>query len=444
MSIAAKQIEKLFLQEIVQLAIPASILALLAWLWNTLFLNYIDGSGFSADIFRPAFRKAMPPIYGQATPIDWQWFIGLSLMMCSVLILFPRLKHRLLQQLVVALSVLFLMFLFAQTEGRFATAVAHYSTYVESISAFSSPLDVVQQYTERQATLNVHSAHYPPGNLWLIKCFDQYASVAILKYFFYALVVLSFMLLFSLVEQVSLIPLLTIPALLIYPSLDVVALPFFFFSIALFVQFKIESPLWKSLLLGVVSSVWLFFSFSVFVFWLFLFVKEVLAFFKVKALKPSIVYHLVHPAVIIVFFSVLSILFHFSIIQNFKIALSHNIHINSNYFDDPIRFLFRSTGNALEFFLGVGFPSMLLFRKNKSLQPRFLELRNTFLLTLVIASCCGLFFMETDRVWFFFIPLVILIANEELQNSSLNFSRIFSFLAVLYAVWFELSAIHFC
>jgi hypothetical protein len=265
-----------------------------------------------------------------------------------------------------------------------------------------------------------------------------------LKYFLYGAVALSLMLLLFLIEHISLAAVLTIPALLIYPSLDVVALPFFFFSVGLFVHLKVDSPLWKFLFLGVVSSVWLFFSFSVFVFWLFLFVIEVMSFFKTKALKPSMLYHLVHGAIVVLFFLMLYFLLHFSIIENFKIALTHNIHINSNYFDHPVRFLFRSTGNALEFFLGVGFPILLLFRKSNSLHPAFLELRNAFLFTLAIASCCGLFFMETDRVWFFLIPMIVLIANEELQNSSINFRRIFSFFAVLYAVWFELSAIHFC
>jgi hypothetical protein len=433
-----------FSKELISLAALSSVIASAVLVWNKLFLNYVASNSFKEDIFRPAFHKAIPPIYGVTTDIEWTNFFVISVLMFGALFLFSMLERKLYKSVFIVVFFLFFTFLFSKTENRFSASIAHYSTYLESVGTFTSPMDVVQHYTEKQAALNVHSAHYPPGNLWLIKGFDQYSSIAVLKCSLYALMALSLIILFSLQEQVNLVSVIAIPALLIYPSLDVVALPFFFFSVGLFLHLKVASPMWKSLFLGVVSSVWLFFSFSVFVFWLFLFVIEVISFFKTKALKLSMVYHLAHGAVIVFFFLMLSFLFQFSIIENFRIALAHNIHINSNYFDHPVRFLFRSTGNALEFCLGVGFPILLLFRKSNSLQPNFRELRNAFLLTLAIASCCGLFFMETDRVWFFLIPIVILIANEEFQSSTINFRRIFSFFAVLYMVWFELSAIHFC
>lgn len=440
----AKNIEHPVVKGFIQLVLPAGSIALLAWMWNTLFLRYVSNCDFKLDVFRPAFRQAIPPIYGLSTSIDWSYFVSLCVLMFGTLYLYSLLKNRTTQTLGIVFFFLFFLFSFAKTENRFSYSIAHYATYLESVGTFNSPADVIVRYTEKQSTLNVHSAHYPPGNLWLIKCFDEYASIALLKYCLYGLMALSLLVLFSLVEQLNPIVVFAIPALLIYPSLDVVAIPFFFFSIGLFVLLKVDSPLWKSMLLGIVSSLWLFFSFSVFVFWLFLLVLECVELFKTRIIKKEIIYYCLHVATVVLFFGALYLIFHYSILDNFKLALAHNVQINSNYFDDPIRFLFRSTGNVLEFCLGMGLPILLLFRRNNILQPNLLQLKKAFLFTLIIASCCGLFFMETDRVWFFLIPILLLIGNTEFQNNSIQYRRWFYFFAVVYTVWFELAAVHYC
>lgn len=428
----------------IQLALPAGSIALSAWLWNTLFLRYLSNCDFKMDVFRPAFRQALPPIYGLSTSIDWSYFVVLCGLMFGALYLFSMLPKKTSQKLFIVFFFLFFTFLFSKTENRFSTPIAHYATYLESVGTFNSPSDVIVRYTEKQSTLNVHSAHYPPGNLWLIKCFDEYASVALLKYSLYGLMALSLFVLFSLVEQLNPIVVIAIPALLIYPSLDVVAIPFFFFTIGLFVLLKVDSPLWKSILLGIVSSLWLFFSFSVFVFWLFLMIIGCIDLIQSRVLKKEMIYYCLHGATVVFFFGVLYLIFNFSIIDNFKLALAHNVQINSNYFDNPIRFLFRSTGNALEFCLGMGLPILLLFRRSNIVQPNLLQLKRTFLFTLIIASCSGLFFMETDRVWFFLIPILLLIGNAELQHCSIPYRRWFYFFAIVYTVWFELAAVHYC
>ncbi len=440
----SKNIEHPIVKGFIQLVLPAGSLALLAWLWNTLFLWYVANYDFKLDVFRPAFRQALPPIYGLSTSIDWSYFVTLSVLMFGALYLFSLIKNRTTQKFGIVFFLLFFLFAFAKTENRFSTPIAHYATYLESVGTFNTPTDVIVRYTEKQSTLNVHSAHYPPGNLWLIKCYDEYASIAWMKYCLYGLIALSLLVLFSLVEQLNPIVVIAIPALLIYPSLDVVAVPFFFFSIGLFVLLKVDSSLWKSILMGIVSSLWLFFSFSVFVFWLFLLVLECIELFKTRILKREMLFYCLHAATIVLIFGALYLIFHYSIIDNFKIALAHNVQINSNYFDDPIRFLFRSTGNILEFCLGMGLPIVLLFYRSNIIHPNVIQLKKAFLFTLIIASYCGLFFMETDRVWFFLIPILLLISNAKLQYCSIQYRRWFYFFAVVYTVWFELAAVHYC
>lgn len=439
-----KNIEHPIVKGFIQLALPAGSMALLAWLWNILFLRYVSNCDFKLDVFRPAFQQAFPPIYGLSTPMEWTNFVALSCLMLGAIYLFSLLKSKTVKRLSIVLFFMFFAFLFAKTEGRFSSAIAHYATYLESVGVFNSPTDVIVRYTEKQSSLNVHSAHYPPGNLWLIKAFDRYASVALLKYCLYSLIAVSLFVLFSFVEQLNPIVVIAIPALLIYPSIDMVAIPFFFFSVGLFVLLKIKSPLWTSILLGIISSLWLFFSFSVFVFWLFLLLLECIKLFNNRIVKQELFFQCLHGVILVLFFGTLYWVCNYSVLTNFKIALAHNVQINANYFDNPIRFLFRSTGNALEFCLGVGFPLLLLFRSADMLQPPIRQLKNAFLFTIAIASCCGLFFMETDRVWFFFIPLVILVANETIGNCTVHYKRWFYIFAILYSVWFELSAIHFC
>lgn len=439
-----KHITQSLKEELIYLLAVAGVITAAVLLWNKLFLDYVATHSFKADVFRPAFLRAFPPIYGISTAIDWRCFVEIAVVMFGALFFFSMLEQKRYIRVFIVTFFLLFLFLFSTTENRFSAPVAHFATYLESVSAFGSPLEVIQRYTEKQATLNVHSAHYPPGNLWLVKVFEQYASVSLLKYCLYLLMALSLLILVSLSEQVYLMAFITIPALLIYPSIDVVALPFFCFTIGLFVLQKVHAPLWKSILLGAVSSLWLFFSFSVFVFWLFLLVLECVEFSHTRTFKRALGCHFFHITTVGFFLVALYSFFHYSIVDNFKIALLHNVQINSNYFDDPIRFLFRSTGNVLEFSLGVGLPFLLLFRKSDLPPSHSLHLKRAFLFTLFIASCSGLFFMETDRVWFFLIPIVILISNEELKNSSIQFRRIFAFFAVLYVLWFELSAIHFC
>jgi hypothetical protein len=431
-------------EELISLLVVAGVISAAVLLWNKLFLGYVATNSFKGDVFRPAFLRALPPIYGISTAIDWLYFVEIAVVIFAALFFFSMLEQKRYIRLFIVTFFLLFTFLFSTTENRFSAPLAHFATYLESVSAFGSPLEVVQRYTEKQATLNVHSAHYPPGNLWLVKVFEQYASVTLLKYCLYLLMALSLLILVSQLEQVYLIAFIAIPALLIYPSIDVVALPFFCFTIGLFVLQNVHSPLWKPILLGAVSSLWLFFSFSVFVFWLFLLVLECVEFFYTRTIQSRLWYHFLHITTVGFFLVALYLFFHYSIVDNFTIALSHNVQINSNYFDHPIRFLFRSTGNVLEFSLGVGLPFLLLFRKSDLPPSHSLHLKHAFLFTLFIASCSGLFFMETDRVWFFLIPIVILISNEELKNSTIHFRRIFSFFAVLYVLWFELSAIHFC
>jgi hypothetical protein len=112
------------------------------------------------------------------------------------------------------------------------------------------------------------------------------------------------------------------------------------------------------------------------------------------------------------------------------------VSINSSPFDNPIRYLFRSTGNFFSFLIGAGVFAGLLFVKCKNAQAD--THRKTLLLTLIVLSFSGLFYLETDRVWFCFLPILAWISALFLAELSTFFRTILLFLAALFLVFIEI------
>jgi hypothetical protein len=109
----------------------------------------------------------------------------------------------------------------------------------------------------------------------------------------------------------------------------------------------------------------------------------------------------------------------FSIYECFQVARANETGEHGSGFDDPRRYLLRSTGHVLAYLVSCGF-AMAGFAL-MSLRGRPSRLENPMIgvaafalaTTILVAGFGGSFHGETERVWLFFTPLLALVAGHE-------------------------------
>lgn len=408
-----------------------SFLVICVVIWHFVFLDYCAESKFTKDIFREAYYANLPPAYGidKFDFFSYKWFSVMMLAYIAVIFLQKKIQT-LYTQIVI---VVFFTVLFALTEtGRLGGNIAHFATYYEDYTKFSSPLCLLHDYTAMQSTLSVHGAHYPPGNLLLLILSGAGLTYQIvLAVIFILSLVLAYLFFEKKLQPIYC--LLFIPAFLCYPTLDFVAIPIFFFMFILLLQ-KHEKK-YTYFLIGILLYAWSFFSFISFVGAFFLMIFHCCDYKNILTIKNGIRALLLIVGFVLTYFCVRFFL-GFDILICFKNSLQNNIALNSNPFDSIIRYLFRSSGNLLNFFVGGGVLMAFLFVKNENIAIN--KIRVTLLITLFLLAFSGLFFMETDRVWYFFYPLVALIAADHLSLFSVRNRNGMLLLSAIYAILFEL------
>lgn len=161
-----------------------------------------------------------------------------------------------------------------------------------------------------------------------------------------------------------------------------------------------------------------FFSFVSFIVLFFLAVYTVLMLIRRQARWGTVMrVQLYAAAVTVVFYGGLEAFFHFDIVSCFLDSVRHNAVLagNRSYFDGPARFLFRSTGNVLAFLLMMG-PAAVIFFLDGWRRTRGQPVRHLFAWavagTLVFAAVSGLFYLETERVWLFLVPLFLAVSAQ--------------------------------
>lgn len=413
-----------------------SIAALLVW--RLAYGHYIlmDPS-FEKDIFRPFFRNNLAPFYG----VSSSFAVSIKSIVINFLIILTAfycidyfVKKRILSAF---LLFLFVVFILTQTEstGRFLGSVSHFQTFREDISVFHKAQDVFPEYNQKQMELGVHNAHYPPMYLFLLKQF----SIELIKAFHYLLIIPILMLVFKLnqhfrVQRNELYYLVFIPSLVIFPSLDFVLVPAFFFLLIfyLLVQKVRAYEYW----IGFVVGSWLLFSFHVFIAGLFFFIYMI--FNRKEYFNRTLFLSLLK--VFIPLFLTQYLVFlttDFNVIKCFTDGFTqNNIEMNGNSFDSLERYLLRSTGNVLSFIFGFGpLFGVILYQLFFSQQKK---LAASILSTVLILSFGGLYFLEADRVWYIFIlPALILLPDFFMTISRLGKFCLLG-VSLLYVIYYEL------
>jgi hypothetical protein len=399
--------------------------------WHYLYLAYIKASGFTQDIFREILHKSYAPAYGidHFENFNYRWF-SVLIVFYSVIFLWYKKINAI--AFIYLLLIGFMVLLAATEPNRLFGNVAHFGTYMEDYEKFRSPLHLIENYVNLQPTLSVHGAHYPPGNLFLLKFFGGNIGY---KIFLAFVLILSFTLFYILSnkDKDALKVLLFIPAFMIYPSLDFVVISLFFFLFILLLD-RINTQ-WSFLLMGILFYSWSFFSFISFIGLVYLIFHRLVSFKKLDFQREIVLCFNVILGFLMLFLG-FKLQFNFDLVSCFFQSLEHNVSINSSPFDNPIRYLFRSTGNFFSFLIGAGVFAGLLFVKCKNAQAD--THRKTLLLTLIVLSFSGLFYLETDRVWFCFLPILAWISALFLAELSTFFRTILLFLAALFLVFIEI------
>lgn len=400
-------------------------------LWQRLYFLYRDNSGFDSDIFRHFFYANLPPAYGidRFDTFSYVWFVAI---IASYLFFF--IMQRWLNSFVsISLFLVGFMLLLGATEPlRITHSIAHFATFLEDINVFSSVGDLLTSYVSKQNQLSIHGAHYPPGILMLLKILGTTYEF---KIFLFVILISALYLFYIYTEKKSsaLIALALIPAFLIYPTLDFVALPFFFFMLLLVLEKKSTSLAYG--LMGVIFFVWSFFSFISFVGGVYILIYQLLD-TKGRFSKQKIKLYLYAVTSFVTSYLVFKYVIGVDLLDCFIQSLQNNVSLNSSPFDSIIRYLIRSSGNYLNFALGAGllFGNLFLTAESETVNRH----RTTLLITLFLLSFSGLFYMETDRVWYCFLPIVAWIASDTLNRYSSLQKIIILSISILYLAVFEL------
>ena len=154
------------------------LLMVLLIVWNYLFRVYVSNNvDFTADIFQTSFRNFYAPFYGtmQAPQLKGFFFTLMSGGVLGAYLLKSR--NRAFEESNILIPAAFLLLFsisMALTDNvsRLTDWMAHYGQFAQGVPLFSSIPELLANYTASMGRLEVHSNHYPPGILLLLKTED--------------------------------------------------------------------------------------------------------------------------------------------------------------------------------------------------------------------------------------------------------------------------------
>jgi hypothetical protein len=110
----------------------------------------------------------------------------------------------------------------------------------------------------------------------------------------------------------------------------------------------------------------------------------------------------------------------FQLLDCLREALRNNSQQMSNGFDNLFRYMLRSTGAILVYLTAAGFPQSFLAFKAMIHSVKVKEDRSWLKvlavgmpICLMVSAFSGCFFLETERIWLFFTPFLVIPAGAE-------------------------------
>lgn len=371
--------------QIAKESLPFLTILFLGLCWQAVYFSIKADT--STDIFRGVYENPVAPLYGKIQILR-PW------MLLLILVVLPLFLSEKIKNNWVFFSVGTLLLLainYSDGPRRIEKFKSHIETFTEGRSIYPETVDW-STYQEKMGQLGVHNDHYPPLPLTLLNLFGTKATL--FSIFMIACSLLCMKLLKTwLGPEIA----LTLPPLLFFTTYTWVPIHLLVI-LSIILASKSKNQWIQTLIPGILLGGYAFFSFGVFVVSALFFVfqwgnKPDAKTLKTLALQGSIATILV---LVISFFTQ----------YNYLEAFDKARHLNDQLLNQPtyyfpvIQGIYRSFGNLLSFFFVLGplvVYSFFRFRGKVLWMP---------LLALVAMAFSGLFYMETERVWVFFIPFL--------------------------------------
>jgi hypothetical protein len=313
--------------------------------------------------------------------------------------------------------------------------MGHYGYFAQGFSLFSSTSDLFQNYTLKMNQMGAHNSHYPPGILLTLGLEEslKLKGLTRLLVMFSSIGTLYFVKKTGRImgcsercTQLAGFLFILSPGLLTYITADPMVIIIFPTSLVLYLFLRglITGTPACALGMGLVFSLFTFFSFSSGFIALLMGIIFLLSWryglvrFSTGLLQITLS--------MVVFFAAFIALYYVTGF-NLLACLKESTHVFAKHmssgFDTSIRYLFRSTGAILVYLTVVGFPqSFLAIRapvaaiKEKNFNNWQNLLTIGFCVCLLISGISGFFFLETERIWIFFTPVLALAAAGEAEK----------------------------
>lgn len=446
------------------LARSFGVLFLLLPVWFELALRYVEAADFHRDALRLVSR-AFPqaPLYGGPHAIEF-WLGGVltvpAVAVAAVWLLGrgdaafadPRVRRALV------LGYLALVAVFALTTSfdRLVAPFMHYASFADDARRFQSLGEVLDTYVGRMSTLGFRTAHYPPGYVLLFVLERTSGLTGLVKMLGYVTAVGVLPLVVVLAREVGLDDARATFALaLCASSTGMLEFPstspesyFVFLSVAAFIAMHLamqRRTLTFAVLGGLAVAGATLLSFSVSFVGVLLAVQALIglgvgAYRWRRVLAAGFLSVLAFVGV----FVALDRLAGFDLATCLRQSIDNNQAGMSPSFDAWPRYLLRSTGNLLAYVGSLG-PALVAFAAAgalglRSLPPAQKAMVLAAVVTPVIAAFSGLYFMETERIWLFFTPVLAVAGASAAARRGWSFAVAWS---VLFAAVFELGFRHY-
>lgn len=405
--------------------------------WNYSFRFYTSEVDFTRDIFRSKFRNPRAPLYGYLFVPEMKQFFY-PLLSCGLFLTYMlRNRKETVEGWGIPTSAFFLLLLsislaLKDNVSRVVDWMASYGGFTQGLTLFSTIPDLLRNYTSNMGQLGGHANHYPPGIFMIMKA-EQLLDMKALTRFvvmssgvgtIYVVRRIATLLgLSGSAGQLAVLLFILSPGVLSFITVDPAFIVLFPGSLTLYFYLKglITGRLFFAIAMGLFFSLSTFFSFSSGFIALLMGILFLIAWrWGMLRLAEGLQQIALSIATFAGFFVLLYLLTGFQLIDCLREAIRNNTEMMSNGFDNVFRYLLRSTGAILAYLTAVGFPqsflaarAMLGAVKAKS-DRSWPEVLAVGLPTcLVVSAFSGCFFLETERIWLFFTPFLVVSAGGQ-------------------------------
>ncbi|MGF1632294.1 MAG: hypothetical protein ACFCVE_00450 [Phycisphaerae bacterium] len=476
-----------------ELLLPTAMLAAVAAMlaWNRLHHWLKDAQGLNHEVFRPAFDRPWAPLYarvGDSPPAAWAGVILATAVAVAAVSRWPVHRRPTVGRWsAAACGFVALAAIFAASERtaegavRLTSHTPHHDLFLQDRPHFAGLADVLPNYVQRMPQLQWFGAHYPPGNLlllwaernWGITGAVWWLSVGGTAAGVFFVLLIGRDLGFSPAQRnASGLLYLSTGGLLTYATINTTALLALPAAAAAWCFLRAAGGTTRTparvargygrkgdircigfgVGLGFVMALFAMLSFSVTVFGLLLAVWGVAGVLSGRLSAAAVLQAVgVSLATFVLLLAGLWSGTGFNWLASLHTAVTaHDAQQAGSAFAHPLRWFVRSSGNLLAY--GVSVLPVAVLAAAAAARAR-LQWRQDAALsvaavaTLVFVSFSGLFYMETERVFAFFTPVLAvagggLLGGRFCQPGNPHVVRLYAVTALILAATAELLLLH--